>query len=123
MNNIKILSKIADDKCPVYLETILLKKVEAVRPNSRYANNFHILKWTTTFKRSLIPSTIKMWDDLPLEARNIYLVNLVSMHPAKVNTRARMSPVNIASADLWHLQSARHQPVSCCGYSKDCSYH
>ena len=33
-------------------------------------------------------------------------IDLANMHSAKVNTRARMSPVNIASAYIQHQQLA-----------------
>ena len=71
LNKLKYFSKIVDGQSPAYLQNLLPDKIEICRPSSRYSENFAITKCRTeTFKNSFFPSTIKHWNDLPLEFRN-----------------------------------------------------
>ena len=71
LTKLKFLAKMVDNSCPDYLNTLLPDKVEAIRPMSRFAADFQLPKCRTeTFNRSFLPSTLKMWNDLPLESRN-----------------------------------------------------
>ena len=50
---------------------MLPNKVGDSRPSSRYADNYILIKTRTeSFKRSFIPSSVKLWNELPLEKRN-----------------------------------------------------
>ncbi len=68
---LKIFCNIVDGKCPAYLTELLPNKIKENRPNSRNAENFQILKCRTeTYKSSFIPSTVNLWNSIPLNSRN-----------------------------------------------------
>ena len=68
---LKFISKVVEDKTPQYLKDLLPPLVGETRPNSRFAKNFKLPKCRTeTYKRSLFPSTLKLWNKLPQENRN-----------------------------------------------------
>jgi hypothetical protein len=65
---IKQFSRIVNNDTPEFLQTLLPHKVGENRPSSRYADNFILIKARTeTFRRSFIPSTVKLWNSLPKE--------------------------------------------------------
>ena len=65
------IMKIENHECPEYLESLLPAKIGSVRPTSRSADNFIIPKSRTeTFKRSFIPSSIKLYNELDHDKRN-----------------------------------------------------
>ena len=67
---IKYLSKIINGDAPEYLQTLLPQKVGDIRPSSRNANNFNLIKTRTeTFRRSFIPSVVKQWNSLSDDQR------------------------------------------------------
>ena len=47
------------------------QKIGESRPTSRYADDYRLPKSRTeTFRKSFLPSTVKMWNDLPQHERN-----------------------------------------------------
>jgi len=68
---LKSIMKMENHECPEYLESLLPAKIGSVRPTSRSADNFIIPKSRTeTFKRSFIPSSIKLYNELNHDKRN-----------------------------------------------------
>ena len=65
--NVKILNmhKIVNDNAPTYLCNLIPKEIEPNRYNLRNPNNIKIPKTRTeTFRKSFIPSGIKVWNNL-----------------------------------------------------------
>ena len=70
-NKLTNFGKIVNHETPQYLQALLPNKVGDSRPASRYADNYILIKTRTeSFKRSFIPSSVKLWNELPLEKRN-----------------------------------------------------
>ena len=70
-NKLINFGKIVNHETPQYLQALLPNKVGDSRPASRYADNYILIKTRTeSFKRSFIPSSVKLWNELPLEKRN-----------------------------------------------------
>ena len=70
-NKLKQLIKITNNATPAYLRNLIPSKIGETRPNSRYADDFKLPKSRTeTFRRSFVPSSVKMWNDLPKHERN-----------------------------------------------------
>ena len=69
---LKSLIKIACNETPQYLQNLLPPKIGESRPSSRYADNYQLVKCRTeTFKKSFIPSAVKLWNTLPFNKRNL----------------------------------------------------
>ena len=67
---LKNIIKILDNQTPAYLRDILSNRIRDIRPTSRNADNFYVVKSRTeNFKTSLIPSATKIWNNLSLDNR------------------------------------------------------
>ena len=66
-----MFAHIANHEAPEYLHTLLPSKIGDSRPESRYSENYNLIKTRTeTFKRSFIPSSIQLWNKLSIGDRN-----------------------------------------------------
>ena len=73
LNKLKFLIKIESGQSPQYLQSLLPDKARA---SSRNSNNFLLPKTRTeTYRNSFLPSTLKLWNELPDDCRNINYVN------------------------------------------------
>ena len=71
---LKNLIKIANNDTPHYLHNLLPPKI---------GDNYRLIKTRTeTFRKSFIPSTVKLWNDLPLHERSHeHSVSMSKSHP------------------------------------------
>ena len=64
--------KIINNAAPVYLKSLIPLKIGDVRPQSRSSANIYPVKTRTeTFKKSFIPSTVKLYNSLDVNNRNL----------------------------------------------------
>ena len=77
----KNLLKIVNNQTPLYLQTLLPANIGTIRPNSRNADNYYVVKTRTeTFRSSFIPSSIKMWNSSNPNERSIdYVMELMKV--------------------------------------------
>ena len=61
---LKIIIKIINNDTPNYLKALLPQTAVEKRPNSRYPDNYCLVKARTeTFRSSFIPSSIRLWNN------------------------------------------------------------
>ena len=109
-------------------------KIGETRPNSRHAENFVMPKCRTeTYRTSFIPSTTRVWNELPSESRNIEYVtgalktksNILYYEGSRVNNikhaqlRMQCSKLNAHLFSLHVVDS----PQCICGHDLEDSEH
>ena len=66
----------SENHSPEYFESILPDKIRKTRPNSRNAENVVTTKCRTEiYRTSVIPSTTRVWGELPKGSRNMEYVS------------------------------------------------
>ena len=130
----KQLLKMSNKETPPYLCNLLPEKIGQSRPNSRFPDNYLLPKMRTeTFKKSFIPSTITMWNNLTLSKRNFdSITNMCKFEPNDVyyfgnrllnikhaQLRMHCSKLN---AHLFSLHVVA-SPGCLCGYVNEDSTH
>ena len=105
-----------------------------MRPQSRNADNFCVVKARTeTFRSSFIPSSLRLWNSLGGEDRNLTFTNLrmkkpqpsLLYHGSRINSmkhaqlRMNCSKLNFHLYSLHVLES----PVCICGHNCEDSNH
>ena len=116
------------------MQTILPDKIGALRPISRFADNFQIHKARTeTFKQSFIPSSIKVYNETEVTNRNIkYFSKAIKHNPIKLFNHG-VRHLNIKHAQLrmkcsklnFHLflLHVSDSPACPCGYATEDPNH
>ena len=98
---LKSLIKIASNETPPYLQNLLPPKIGENRPSSRYADNFQLVKCRTeTFKKSFIPSAVKLWNTLPFHQRNLAYAKELSESSPNVLFYEGSRELNVKHAQL-----------------------
>ena len=130
----KNLLKIVNKETPSYLRSLLPKKIGDVRPQSRNADNFYVVKASTeTFRSSFIPSSVRLLNSLGGRDRNLTFTNLrmkkpqpsLLYHGSRINSmkhaqlRMNCSKLNFHLYSLHVLES----PVCICGHNCEDSNH
>ncbi len=133
--------KIFNNMCPLYLTDLIPDNIPT-RTNYNLRTNCNVrvpFARTATFKRSFIPSTLQMWNQLPLSTRNSTSINmfkssittLVDCAPNYytcgnrllniIHTRLRHRCSNL-NADLFLVNLS--ETMEChCGYTYENNYH
>ena len=132
---LKNLIKIVNKECPSYLQNLLPKQIHEVRPNSRQPDNFFLLKTRTeTFRKSFIPSAVKLWNNTPATERNIDFIkasmcrkseDLYNFGSRHLNVKHAQLRLNCSKLNL-HLFNLHviESPACNCGYViEDCKHH
>ena len=70
-NKLKQFLKIINNQAPSYLESLVPEKIGVNRPQSRNAENYHIVRARTeTYKNSFIPSAVSLFNSLDTRNRS-----------------------------------------------------
>jgi hypothetical protein len=81
---LKNFIKIIDKEAPQYLQNLLPIKIGVNRPESRHADDFlPVAARTETFKNSFIPASVKLWNELEKENRNLTYCKKLANGPRK----------------------------------------
>ena len=76
-HKLTLFYKMKSNLCPTYLSSLVPQTVNSIsRYNLRNANDLQTINpRTTLYYNSFLPSTIRAWNDLPLEAKQLESVN------------------------------------------------
>ena len=78
---LKHFNKIIAKESPSYLQSLLPHKISVNRPQSRNADHYYPIKARTeTYKNSFLPSTIKLWNSLPVVNRSYDYIKSLMCH-------------------------------------------
>ena len=129
----KYLLKIINGDTPEYLQTLLPQKVGDIRPSSRNANNFKLVKARTeTFRQSFIPSVVKQWnslsedkrlnacDGVKIEKKLYYYEGNRDVNIKHAQLRMQCSKLN---AHLFALHVIDSPHCSCGNIREDCNHY
>jgi len=114
------------------LESLLPAKIGSVRPTSRSADNFIIPKSRTeTFKRSFIPSSIKLYNELDHDKRNYGHLKEISRakscnHFGNRNNNIKHAQLRMECSKLNHHLFLLHvldSPRCYCGFEIEDTNH
>ncbi len=131
---LKKFIKIAHHETPNYLIEMLPDKVGEIRPGSRHADNFRLMKTRTeTFKKSFIPSSIKTWNSLDPQERTINYAKSLSRSKPNILFYDGSRDVNVKHSQLrmkcsklnFHLFLLHvvDSPACSCGFNTEDSKH
>ena len=133
-NKLKNFIKIMSGEAPQYLRDIIPDNIGALRPESRYADNYQQFKVRTeTFNKSFFPSVIRLWNGLPAENRSLEYANQMSKHSPNELYYGGVRDINIKHAQLrmhcsklnCHLFSLHviDSPECSCGFDLEDNNH
>jgi len=129
---------LVDKSAPQYLQDLLPQNIGATRSISRNPLNYNSLKTRIeTFKTSFIPSTISIWNNTPLEERNIASVKSIMKTKSKplklllTYQGERVENVKLAQLRMncsrlnYHLNllHVHDSPACLCGHSCEDAKH
>ena len=131
---LKHFFKISSGEAPNYLIELLPEKIGERRPNSRNADDYIMFKTRTeTFRRSFMPSAVKLWNSLEPPNRSVEYCNKLNEYEPNKLFFEGSREVNIKHAQLrmkcsklnYHLflLHVAESPACSCGFDTEDANH